>query len=256
MTKEQQSENVFRVDGKLALVTGAASGIGAAIAIALAKAGARVAVHGNRHSALETARQIGSQACSFEADLNHPEAPQSLFESVTAQCGTIDILVNNAGAIYRERAEDYPLAEWNRLLQINLTSAFALSQQVARPLIAAQRPGKIVNIASLLSFQGGIGVAAYAASKGGIAQMTKALANEWAAHQIQVNAIAPGYIATNNTLPLQQDATRNRQILERIPAGRWGTPQDIASTAVFLCSAASNYITGTVIAVDGGWLSR
>lgn len=249
-------ERMFRLEGKVALVTGAASGIGAALAQALAEAGAQVAVHGNRRPADETARAIGNNAAAFAADLGDPAGADQLFRDVTERFGHIDLLINNAGTIHRDAAVDFALDDWNRVLQVNLTSVFQLSQHVARSLIARKQGGKIVNIASLLSFQGGIRVPAYAASKGGVAQLTKALANEWAPHNIQVNAVAPGYIATTNTEALQQDETRNRQILERIPAGRWGLPEDLAGAVIFLCSRASDYVTGTVLTVDGGWLGR
>jgi 2-deoxy-D-gluconate 3-dehydrogenase len=170
--------------------------------------------------------------------------------------GRVDILVNNAGTIYRDAAVDTTLESWEQVLQVNLTSVFQLSQLLAKDVFARAGKGKIVNIASLLSFQGGIRVPAYAASKGGVAQLTKALANEWAPKGIQVNAIAPGYFATTNTEALQADETRNRQILERIPAGRWGQPEDLAGAALFLASAASDYVTGTVVTVDGGWMGR
>ena len=249
----------FRLDHKIALVTGASSGIGQSIAIALAQAGATVACHGNTHPAEATAQRIrdaNGHAAAFSADLSDPASPNQLFAAVTAHYGHLDFLINNAGIILRHDAVDYPFADFQRTLQVNLSATFQLSQLFARNLIARNAPGKIVNIASLLSFQGGIRVAAYAASKGGLAQLTKALANEWASHQIQVNAIAPGYIATANTLALRNDETRNRQILERIPAGRWGDPSDIAATAVFLASPAANYITGAILNVDGGWLAR
>ena len=165
------------------------------------------------------------------------------------------ILVNNAGTIHRAAAEDHDLEAWNRVLQVNLTSAFHLAQLAGRAMIR-RRQGKIINIASMMSFQGGVRIAAYVASKGGIAQVTKALANEWAPHNVQVNAIAPGYFRTENTRALQEDEARNRQILERIPAGRWGAPQDLAGATVFLASPASDYVTGTVLVVDGGWLAR
>ena len=248
--------DLFRLDGKVALITGAASGLGAAIATALAQAGASVAVHGNRRAADETAASIGGKAAAFQADLGHTAGPESLFGRVKEHFGHVDILINNAGTIHRDAAVDTTLDSWEQVLQVNLTSVFQLSQFVARDLIAREAPGKIVNIASLLSFQGGIRVPAYAASKGGVAQLTKALANEWAARNIQVNAIAPGYIATTNTEALQADETRNRQILERIPAGRWGKPTDLAGAALFLSSSASDYITGTVLTVDGGWMGR
>ncbi|MDP9038337.1 MAG: glucose 1-dehydrogenase [Acidobacteriota bacterium] len=253
--------DLFRLDGKVALVTGAASGLGAAIAVALAQAGATVACHGNRRAATQTAEEIGGDAAAFQADLGHAEGAETLFSEVRAKLGRVDVLVNNAGTIHREAAEDFKLADWQHVLQVNLTSVFQLSQLAAkdmmsRPRSGADSIGKIVNTASLLSFQGGIRVPAYAASKGGVAQLTKALANEWAPRGIQVNAIAPGYFATSNTEALQADETRNRQILERIPAARWGRPEDLAGAALFLCSRASDYVTGTVLTVDGGWMGR
>ena len=246
----------FRLDGKVALVTGAASGLGAAIARALAEAGAVVACHGNRRPATETAEAIGPMASAYRADLGSATGPEDLFTQVREQLGSVDILVNNAGTIHRDAAVDATLESWQQVLQVNLTSVFQLSQLLARDVIGRGVGGKIVNIASLLSFQGGIRVPAYAASKGGVAQLTKALANEWAPKGIQVNAIAPGYFATSNTEALQADETRNRQILERIPAGRWGQPEDLGGAAVFLCSRASDYVTGTVLTVDGGWMGR
>src|ERR1700753_2088519 len=248
--------DLFRLDGKVALVTGAASGLGAAIATGLAQAGATVAVHGNRRAATETAEAIGGKAAAFQADLSSTEGPGTLFAEVEKHFGRVDILINNAGTIHRDAAVDTSLESWQQVLQVNLTSVFQLSQFVARDIMERNASGKIVNIASLLSFQGGIRVPAYAASKGGVAQLTKALANEWAPKGIQVNAIAPGYFATTNTEALQADETRNRQILERIPAGRWGQPQDLTGAAVFLASRASDYVTGTVITVDGGWMGR
>jgi 2-deoxy-D-gluconate 3-dehydrogenase len=248
----------FRLDGKLALVTGSASGLGCAIALALAEAGATVACHGNRRSADETSRKIrslGRESQIFTADLGVPRGADSLYEAVSAAMGTPDILVNNAGTIYREAAETYDSPAWMNVMQVNLNSAFRLCQLAGREMLE-QRQGKIVNIASLLSFQGGIRVPAYAASKGGIAQLTKALANEWADRNVQVNAIAPGYFRTENTFALQTDEIRNRQILERIPASRWGEPEDIAGAAVFLASSASSYINGEVLVVDGGWMAR
>jgi 2-deoxy-D-gluconate 3-dehydrogenase len=248
--------DLFSLKGKVALVTGSASGLGASIAQALAQAGALVAVHGNRRAATATADSIGATAAAFRADLGSTEGAADLFGQTKAHFGHVDILVNNAGTIHREAAEDVALADWQQVLQVNLTGVFQLSQLFARDLIARKAPGKIINIASLLSFQGGIRVPAYAASKGGVAQLTKALANEWAPKGIQVNAIAPGYFATSNTEALQADETRNRQILERIPSGRWGQPQDLGGAALFLASAASDYVTGTVLTVDGGWMGR
>ena len=247
--------NSFRLDGKVALVTGSASGLGAAIAVGLAQAGAAVACHGNRRAATETAAEIGGSAAAFRADLSSTTGAEDLFSQVKEKFGRVDILVNNAGTILRAAAEEVTLEDWQQVIQVNLTSVFQLSQFAARDMIP-RGSGKIVNIASLLSFQGGIRVPAYAASKGGVAQLTKALANEWAAKGIQVNAIAPGYFATTNTEALQADETRNRQILERIPTGRWGQPEDLAGAALYLCSPASNYVTGTVVTVDGGWMGR
>jgi 2-deoxy-D-gluconate 3-dehydrogenase len=248
----------FRLDGRLALVTGSASGLGAAIAVGLAEAGASVACHGNRRPAEATTAQIrslGRNSQSFAADFSTPDGAATLYEDVSSAMGAPDILVNNAGMIYREPAENYDAAAWMNVLQVNLNSVFRLCQLAGRAMLE-QRHGKIINIASLLSFQGGIRVPAYAASKGGVAQLTKALANEWAERNVQVNAIAAGYFRTENTSALQADETRNRQILERIPAGRWGEPDDIVGSAVFLASPASNYINGEIIVVDGGWMSR
>ena len=248
----------FRLDNKIALVTGSAGGMGAAIATALAEAGATVATH-DRKPPTETVHHIeeeGGHAAKFKADLSNPHGAERLFEHVIEKFGRIDILVNNAGMILREDAVNVPLHDWQTVIQVNLTSVFQLSQLAGRDMIKRGEGGKIINIASLLSFQGGIRVPAYAASKGGVAQLTKALANEWAPKGIQVNAIAPGYINTTNTEPLQADATRNRQILERIPAARWGQPQDLAGAALFLSSTASDYVTGTILTVDGGWMGR
>jgi len=248
----------FRLDNKIALVTGSAGGMGQAIAIALAQAGATIATHDIKPPAntVEIIEAAGSKAAAFSADLADTAAPEALFKQVLDTFGRVDILVNNAGIILREDAINVPLADWLKVIQINQTAVFQLSQLVGRDLIKRNDLGKIINIASLLSFQGGIRVPAYAAAKGAVAQITKALANEWAAKGIQVNAIAPGYIATNNTAALRADPVRSKAILERIPAGRWGQPTDIAGTAVFLASPAANYITGHVLAVDGGWLAR
>jgi 2-dehydro-3-deoxy-D-gluconate 5-dehydrogenase len=270
LTMSNSASNIldlFRLDGKTALITGAATGLGASIASALSQAGATVAVHGNRRAATETATTIqsaGGSAHAFQADLSTTAGPEQLHAEVKAKLGHIDILINNAGTIIRHNSEDYPLEDWLTVIQVNLTSVFQLSQLVGRDIIARRAAGattglssgKIINIASLLSFQGGIRVPAYSASKGGVAQLTKTLANEWASKGIQVNAIAPGYINTTNTEALQADATRNRQILERIPAGRWGEPQDIAGAALYLAAPASDYVTGTILTVDGGWMGR
>jgi len=248
----------FNLDGKTALVTGASAGIGAAIAIALAQAGADVICHGNtRHSqqTCEAVQQFGRKAVPVQADLARPGAAEQLFEQAS-RSAPIDILVNNAGMIRRAQAVEYSDEDWAAVLQVNLNSVWKLSQCAGRAFIEKRRPGKIINIASLLAFQGGITVPAYAASKGAVVQLTKALANEWAIHGINVNAVAPGYIHTDNTAALRRDEARNRQILERIPAGRWGDPADLAGAVVFLASAASDYVHGHVLVVDGGWMGR
>jgi 2-deoxy-D-gluconate 3-dehydrogenase len=248
----------FRLDGRRALVTGASKGIGAAIALALAEAGADVACHGNSRAPDDTAervRALGRQALAVRGDLGSREAAPAIVEATLAKFERIDILVNNAGTIRRAPAVDFSEADWDAVLDVNLRSVFRLCQLAGRGMLERGR-GKIVNIASLLSFQGGITVPAYAASKGAVAQLTKALSNEWAGRGVNVNAIAPGYIRTDNTAALQADETRNRQILERIPAGRWGDVEDLTGAAVFLASPASNYVNGHVLAVDGGWLGR
>ncbi len=246
---------MFRLDDRVALVTGASTGLGAAIAIALGEAGARVACHGNTHSPAATCQEI-QHSHPLTGDLGKQETPKHLIEETLDHFGRLDILINNAGIIRRAPAVEYTDVDWAAVLEVNLTSVFRLCQLAARHMIDSERGGKIVNIASLLSFQGGITVPAYAAAKGGVAQLTKALANEWAKHRINVNAIAPGYMRTANTSALQADETRNRQILERIPAGRWGEPEDLAGAAVFLSSPASDYVNGHVLVVDGGWLGR
>lgn len=248
----------FKLDGRVALVTGASAGLGQAIASALAQAGADVACHGNSRSPDATCTAVsntGRTALAVTGDLAKTETPRDLIEATVKRFGRLDILVNNAGTIRRAPAVDYSEEDWATVIQVNLSAVFRLSQLAGRQMIT-QGKGKIVNIASLLSFQGGITVPAYAASKGGVAQLTKALANEWAGQGINVNAIAPGYMRTDNTKALQQDETRNRQILERIPAGRWGEPSDLAGAAVFLASSASDYISGEILVVDGGWMGR
>jgi len=249
----------FKLHDRVALVTGASTGLGAAVAVALAEAGAQVSCHGNTRSPESTCDRIqsaGGVAHAIAGDLVKPETARSLVEQTLERFGRIDILVNNAGTIRRAPAVDYSDDDWATVIEVNLSSVFRLSQLVGKQMIERQRGGKIVNIASLLSFQGGITVPAYAASKGGVAQLTKALANEWARLGINVNAIAPGYMRTSNTAALQADETRNRQILERIPAARWGEPEDLAGAAVFMCSSASDYVNGHVLVVDGGWMGR
>ena len=248
----------FKLDDKIALVTGASAGLGQAIALALAEAGAHVACHGNTRApdaTCEAIKKLGRQALAVTGDLSRRETAQVVMEATIGHFGRLDILVNNAGTIRRAPAVDYSEEDWQTVIEVNLSSVFRLSQLAGRQMIE-QGNGKILNIASLLSFQGGITVPAYAASKGGVAQLTKALANEWAAKGVNVNAIAPGYMRTDNTAALQKDETRNRQILERIPAARWGEPADLAGAALFLCSAASDYLHGHVLVVDGGWMGR
>ncbi|MBS0253889.1 MAG: 2-dehydro-3-deoxy-D-gluconate 5-dehydrogenase KduD [Proteobacteria bacterium] len=247
----------FDLTGRVALVTGANTGIGQAIAVALAEAGADVALAGRSAPAETLARlaATGRRSADIRADLASTEPVARVVAEAEAALGPVDILVNNAGIIRRNDLADFTEEDWDAVVDTNLKVLFFLSQAVARGM-AARGAGKIINIASLLSFQGGIRVPSYAAAKSGVAGVTRAMANELAARGVQVNAIAPGYIATNNTAALQADATRNRQILERIPTGRWGRPEDIAGAAVFLASSAADYVTGQVLAVDGGWLAR
>jgi 2-dehydro-3-deoxy-D-gluconate 5-dehydrogenase len=250
--------DAFRLDGRVALVTGASAGLGAAVARALAEAGADVACHGNSRSPEATRESVegaGRRALSVVGDLSERDAPRRLVEQTLEEFGRLDILVNNAGTIRRAPAADYSEEDWTAVIEVNLNAVFRLSQLAGRHMLG-RGSGKIVNVASLLSFQGGLTVPAYAASKGGVAQLTKALANEWASKGVNVNAIAPGYMRTDNTAALQRDETRNRQILERIPAARWGEATDLAGAAVFLSSAASDYVHGHVLVVDGGWLGR
>jgi 2-deoxy-D-gluconate 3-dehydrogenase len=252
--------NMFSLDGKVALVTGASRGLGAAMACGLSAAGAAVALHSNEQPATQTAdricRESGLRTELFTADLSDRAAADALVANALAAFGQIDILVNNAGIIRRRPAALHTDDEWDVVIEVNLSNAFRLSRAVGKHLLDTSRPGKIINVASLLSFQGGITVPGYAAAKGGIVQLTKALANEWASHGINVNAIAPGYMQTDNTKALREDPQRNRQITERIPAARWGTPDDMAGAAVFLASKASDYVHGHVLVVDGGWMGR
>ncbi len=254
----------FSLKGKVALVTGSSRGLGAAIAIALAEAGASVAVHGSRTkdgatgngAPVEATRdKIGGNALALSGDLADAEVCARLVDETIRHFGELDILVNNAGIIRRSPAVDQSMEDWKAVLDVNLTSVFRLTQLAGRHMLA-RGSGKIINIASLLSFQGGVFVPAYAAAKGGVAQLTKAFANEWASRGVNVNAIAPGYMDTDNTEALRKNPERARQILERIPAGSWGKPDDLAGAAVFLASAASNYVHGHLLVVDGGWLNR
>jgi 2-dehydro-3-deoxy-D-gluconate 5-dehydrogenase len=252
------SLEAFELHGKTALVTGSRRGIGAAIAVALAQAGADVACHGRTPGPAAVRDEIlalGRRCAYFDADLADSRACATLFEKVLSEFGHLDILVNNAGPIRRAPAAQYSAADWDEMLAIHLSASFHLSQLAGQHLLVRGAPGKIVNIASLLSFQGGIRVPGYSAAKAGVAALTKALANEWAAKRINVNAIAPGYIVTDNTTALRDDPDRSRQILARIPAGRWGEPKDLTGAAIFLCSSASDYVHGHVLVVDGGWLS-
>jgi 2-deoxy-D-gluconate 3-dehydrogenase len=249
---------LFDLTGRLAVVTGAKRGIGFAMAEALAEAGADVigvsATIEPEGSAIEQrVTALGRTFRAIAADFNDPAAVAGLADTLAAE--PVDILVNNAGTIRRAPAAEHADAYWDEVLQVNLTSQFTLAREVGRSMLERGR-GRIVFTASLLSFQGGINVPGYAAAKSGIAGLTRALANEWTARGVTVNAIAPGYIATDNTQALQDDPNRSRAILERIPAGRWGRPSDLAGATVFLASDAADYVSGTVIPVDGGWLGR
>jgi 2-deoxy-D-gluconate 3-dehydrogenase len=249
----------FQLNGKNALVTGSRRGLGKTIAIGLAEAGANVLCHGqdsNSGDVCDKIRDLGRKTGYLAADVARPTAAGDMIEKMTTDFGSIDILVNNAGIIRRAAASEHSVDDWDAVIAADLSAVFRLSQLAGRWMLEHQRTGKIVNIASLLSFQGGIRVPAYAAAKGGVVQLTKAFSNEWAALGINVNAIAPGYMATDNTEALRNDPVRSRQIQERIPAGRWGEPKDIAGAAVFLASNASDYVHGHVLVVDGGWLSR
>jgi 2-dehydro-3-deoxy-D-gluconate 5-dehydrogenase len=253
------SAEPFDLSGRTALVTGARRGIGRAAAIGLARAGADiVGVSASLDSGDEVAAEIAAQERAFRAyrcDLADRRAVHALARQVASEIPRIDILVLNAGTIERRPAVEHGDELWDRVLEVNLSAQFVLAREVGRGMVE-RGSGKIVFVASMLSFQGGVTVPSYAASKGGIAQLTKALANEWARHGVNVNAVAPGYIATDNTQLLREDATRSREILERIPAGRWGEPEDVAGAFVFLASRASDYVHGIVLPVDGGWLAR
>jgi 2-dehydro-3-deoxy-D-gluconate 5-dehydrogenase len=248
----------FSLSGRTALVTGANTGLGRAIAVALAGAGADIVAVG-RSPMDETAADItclGRKCLSLKADLGDVAVLEPLVAEATARAGAIDILVNNAGIIRRADALDFTEKDWDDVMDVNLKSVFFLSQAVAKRMVAENRRGRIINIASLLSFQGGIRIPSYTASKSGLAGLTKLLACEWAGKGINVNAIAPGYFVTNNTAALRADPARSEAILARIPAGHWGDPAELGGAAVFLASDAASYVHGTVLAVDGGWLAR
>lgn len=250
--------DTFTLSGKVAIVTGCDTGLGQGMAVALAQAGCDI-VGVNRKIPEETAARVtalGRRFLAIRADLGKQESIHDVVTKVVAEMGRVDILVNNAGTIRREDALSFSEKDWDEVVDLNLKSVFFLSQAVARQFIAQGQGGKIINIASMLSFQGGIRVPSYTASKSGVLGITRLLANEWAAQGINVNAIAPGYMATNNTQQLRDDEQRSQAILDRIPAGRWGLPDDLQGPVVFLASPASDYINGHTLAVDGGWLAR
>lgn len=250
--------NLFDLGGKVAVVTGANTGLGQGIALALSQAGAAVSLVG-RSAPDDTVAKIeaaGGQCCVVQADLSKLDAIDQILAQTRTQLGGLDILVNNAGIIQRNEALDFTVEEWDSVMNVNLRTLFFLSQAFANSCVDAEHGGKIINIASMLSYQGGIRVPSYTASKSGVMGLTRALANEWASKGINVNAIAPGYFATNNTAALQADSKRNAEIVGRIPAGRWGQPAELGGAAVFLASSASDYVHGTTLAVDGGWLAR
>lgn len=248
---------LFNLQGKVAVVTGANTGLGQGIALALAQAGADIAAAGTSAPTEtgEKVRALGRRFIAIEANLSSLEPVERIVHETVDGLGGLDILVNNAGMIRRADAVDFSEQDWDDVMNVNLKSAFFLAQAAGRHMIG-QGSGKIINIASMLSFQGGIRVPSYAASKSGIAGITRLLANEWAGKGLNVNAIAPGYMVTNNTAQLRADEDRNAQILGRIPAGRWGEPSDLGGAAVFLASRASDYVNGAIIPVDGGWLAR
>ncbi len=250
--------DAFKLTGKVAIVTGCRTGLGQGMALGLAEAGADI-VGIDLNNLGETQKGVeegGRKFFGIEADLSNIRVIDGIIDQAVKAFGRIDILVNNAGIIRRADALDFSEKDWDDVMNINIKTVFFLAQATARQFVKQDTGGKIINIASLLSFQGGIRVPSYTASKSGVMGITRLLANEWAKHRINVNAIAPGYMATDNTAPLRQDAKRSEEILQRIPAGRWGMPADLQGVAVFLASEASAYVNGTTIAVDGGWLAR
>ena len=250
--------DAFSLQGKVAVVSGCDTGLGQGMALGLAEAGCDI-VGINIVEPTETIERVtalGRRFLSLTADLRQIDGIPALLERAVAEFGHIDILVNNAGLIRRDDAIDFSEKDWDDVMNINVKSVFFMSQTVAKQFIAQKTGGKIINIASMLSYQGGIRVPSYTASKSGVMGITRLMANEWAKEGINVNAIAPGYMATNNTAPLRADEKRSSEILERIPANRWGTPEDLMGPIVFLASSASDYINGYTIAVDGGWLAR
>lgn len=250
--------NAFNLEGKIALITGCNTGLGQGMALGLAQAGCDI-IGVNRAGPGDTAEQVaahGRRFWSIQADLTQPAVVPQVVEQAIRLAGRLDILINNAGIIRRADALTFSEQDWDAVMNINSKSVFFLSQQVARQFIAQGNGGKIINIASMLSFQGGIRVPSYTASKSAVLGLTRLMANEWAPYGINVNAIAPGYMATNNTTALRNDAARQQEILSRIPAGRWGQPEDMMGPVVFLASRASDYVNGYTLAVDGGWLAR
>jgi 2-dehydro-3-deoxy-D-gluconate 5-dehydrogenase len=250
----------FRLEGKLALVTGCKHGIGKAITLALAEAGADIigvslTLEKSGSDIEREVKDLGRSFQGYKCDFSDRKATYGFISRVKADNPPLDILFSNAGTVLRSPAVKYPDDYWNTIIEINLNSHFILSREFGKDMVA-RGSGKIIFTASMLTYSGGIAVPSYAASKGGIGQLTKALANEWAVHGVNVNAIAPGYIETRNTTPLQNDPVRNKTILDRLPVGRWGVPDDLKGTAVFLASAASDYLHGTIVNVDGGWMAR
>ncbi|WP_110875647.1 2-dehydro-3-deoxy-D-gluconate 5-dehydrogenase KduD [Franconibacter helveticus] len=250
--------DAFKLTGKVALVTGCDTGLGQGMTLGLAQAGCDI-VGVNRKVPHETAQKVqalGRRFHAIQADLGLQDQLEAIVQEAVEKMGRVDILVNNAGTIRRDDALSFSERDWDEVMNLNLKSLFFLSQAVAKQFIQQGDGGKIINIASMLSFQGGIRVPSYTASKSGVLGLTRLLANEWAQHNINVNGIAPGYMATNNTQALREDAARNQEILDRIPAGRWGKPEDLQGAVVFLASPAADYVNGYTLAVDGGWLAR